>query len=57
MLKVDWPDGKPWTENGVFAAGTPLGKILHITPVHTPVHVPVISLNQNVVMLTNVLFH
>ncbi|XP_039983129.1 structural maintenance of chromosomes flexible hinge domain-containing protein 1 isoform X2 [Xiphias gladius] len=27
MLKVDWPDGKPWTENGVFAAGTPLGAL------------------------------
>uniref|UniRef100_A0A8D3C7E6 Structural maintenance of chromosomes flexible hinge domain containing 1 n=1 Tax=Scophthalmus maximus TaxID=52904 RepID=A0A8D3C7E6_SCOMX len=27
-LKVDWPDGNPWPENGVRPAGTPLGKML-----------------------------
>ncbi|KAF0024928.1 hypothetical protein F2P81_021809 [Scophthalmus maximus] len=26
-LKVDWPDGNPWPENGVRPAGTPLGAL------------------------------
>uniref|UniRef100_A0A8D3CS64 Structural maintenance of chromosomes flexible hinge domain containing 1 n=1 Tax=Scophthalmus maximus TaxID=52904 RepID=A0A8D3CS64_SCOMX len=45
-LKVDWPDGNPWPENGVRPAGTPLGKMLtclHINQFITSLHQ--ISLN------------